>query len=197
MPTIGTFHTFYWEYSDTVVTPVAVVQGGYPLWQSGPTGITVGASLWGWPVTVPALVRRAWASGIWWLAWCGWGLRLARRPQRARWRSACEALIACEPEQLAVVERALYLVQQPVYARAAEGVRQTATTLGFNRPQAWVQLSHQLKARGDWAENTWRHLHACALTDQAMRAAHSTVTNRDRHFAVALAYEGFVAHPKR
>src|SRR5258706_15608552 len=36
MPTIGIFHTNYWEFSDTVVPPPpSTVAGGYPAWQAG------------------------------------------------------------------------------------------------------------------------------------------------------------------
>ena len=99
-------------------------------------------------------------------------------------------------ERRAVLERAAVLLQGQTYGAARHGVRQTAVTLGFNQPQAWTMLGNQLREHSDWAENMWRHLNACALADAQLRGQGSTCTNRDRHFAVALAYEGFAANPK-
>ena len=198
-PTFLSFHTHYWEFSDTSVTPVAATRGGYPVWQSTPHSVTIGASLFGLPPDVPDILARWWAAIaglVVFLVVMVWTVKRFPKRDRDRLMAAVQELTTLDSERLAVVERTINVIRTPIYDVASAGVRQTATTLGFNRPQAWVQLSHKLKEHHAWAENSWRHLHACELTDRAARDQGSTLTNRDRHFAVALAYEGFVANPK-
>ena len=198
-PTFLSFHTQYWEFSDTSVTPIIPSQGGYPVWQSSPHSVTIGASLFGIPPDVPDLLARWWAAiagGIAFLVLMVWTVKRFPRRERERLLEAVKDLTALDAERLAVVERTINILRTPIYEVASQGVRQTATTLGFNKPQAWIQLSHKIKDHHGWAENSWRHLHACELTDRAAREQGSTLTNRDRHFAVALAYEGFVANPR-
>lgn len=76
----------------------------------------------------------------------------------------------------------------PVYTAARSSVRETATTLGFANPQAWVQYSRMLKEQGGRAENIYRHVRACELTRGRLA---STCTNPEINLAVELAYCGF------
>lgn len=165
MPTVGTFHTFYWEFSDTAITPVAVTHGGYPVWQSA----VIAPSLFG---TIGAWIDHQWGR-------LKWAYRLIRRIE------------GLGSEQQAVVFRVLDLVEHPQYPTAQAAVRATATTLGFNKPQAWVALSHEIKAHADWAENTWRHLRSCHGLNVTARAQGSTLTNPELNALVELAYQGF------
>lgn len=158
-------HTFYWEHTDTVVAPVAVSHGGYPVWQAG----VIAPSLFG---IFAAWFETRWAQLQWW-----W--RLYQRIKGLR------------TEQRAVVLRAMDFVEHPSYPLAQQAVRTTAQTLGFNQPQAWVKLSHTLKDHRGWAENSWRHLNACHLLNEASRAQGSTLTNPDLNGLVELAYQGF------
>lgn len=195
-PTIGEFHQKYWVFSDTSVTPIGTSKGGYPAWQSQPSGVTLGTSIWGAPA--PALLTKFWAMVAWsfsFVVLAVWTAKRWNKRDRERMLATVKILTAMDPERLSVVERTMAVLNDPVYTLAKDGVKQTAQTLGFNQPQAWVKLSHTLKDRQGWAENSWRHLHACHLTDLASRAQGSTLCNRDRHFAVALAYEGFAANP--
>lgn len=202
MPSFLFFHTNYWEFSDTVVAAVTVSKGGYPAWQSGTHGSTVGMSIFGvhLPPEVSDLVLRWWSTILWGLSFIAlavWTVKRFPKKEREQLLDAVKQLTTLDPERLAVVERTIGILRTPIYQVASDGVRNTAQTLGFNQPQAWVKLSHTLKNRPGWAENSWRHLNACHLTDVAAREQGSTMTNRDRHFAVALAYEGFVAEPRR
>lgn len=201
MPTVGLFHTFYWENTSTVVTPVITARpGGYPTWQSAPHATTICSTIVGWPGAVPVLIAKWWAVTLWAISFAVLAVWTSRRlptHHRARLHAAVKDLAAFDPERLAVLERTIAVLNHPLYGTASASVRQTATTLGFNRPEAWVKLSHTLKDHQGWAENSWRHLHACHLTDEAARAQGSTLSNRDRHFAVALAYEGMAAAPRK
>lgn len=197
-PTVGEFHQKYWVNSDTSVTPTVISAGGYPAWQSQPTGVTLGASIWAVPA--PVLLTKFWALLAWALSFvvfAVWTTRRWPKKNREAFLATVRSLTDLDEERLAVLARTVAVLQDPVYRIAKDGVKQTAQTLGFNQPQAWVKLSHTLKDRSGWAENSWRHLHACHLTDLSARAQGSTLCNRDRHFAVALAYEGFVVNPER
>ena len=158
------FQRNYWVNSDTVVTPVKVSRSGYPGWQ-----ITVIASLWG-------------ATGDWIRA--AWG--------KARWIwSLVSRIRGLDPDQQLVVLRTVDMVEHRTYPLAQSAVRQTATTLGFTRPEAWKGLSHALKRDAGSAENTFRHLHTVELLQTAARTAGSTLTNPELHFLSELAYQSF------
>lgn len=215
-PTFLSFHGQYWAATDTNAVPVITAgRGGYPLWQStaiAPVGLGMISAWWDgfkdrwrwwWHVVrqIRALSPRRRAlvyrlvDGLQWeppprlLVSVGADMQPASHvPPLAPADQARELEL--------ILERALHTVQHPVYPLAARAVRQTATTLGFNKPQAWIQLGHALKDHPDWAENTWRHLHACELTDQWARQAGSTLTNPDRHLLVQIAYSGFSARGK-
>jgi len=208
-PTIAGFHTFYWEYSDTVTTPAQVSHGGYPVWQSA----VIAPSLFG---MIGAWLDTKWdqAKWIYRLMWkvltlpnpskrlvsnvvdllMPTGERWHPEAGRIQWRTDIEAL---PPEKRreyeAVLNQVVLALQHPSFEVAHDAVRQTATTLGFNQPQAWVKLSHTLKDHHGWAENTWRHLNACQLIHEGMTAQGSTLTNSQRHLVAQLAYVGFAA----
>lgn len=166
MPTVGLFHSFYWNLSDTNVAPTIAGRGGYPLWQAS----VIAPSLFG-------------AIGAWWdVQWARfqWWRRFGPRVHRLT------------REQRAIVLTVLDTLEAPAFAQARLAVRGTATTLGFNRPEAWKELSRSLKDSPGNAENTFRHLEACRrLKVWEQAAGGSTLTNPQRHLAVELGYVGF------
>lgn len=109
--------------------------------------------------------------------WCRWFWRLFRRSVRY------------DAEQRAVIVKTLDAIDHPAFPIAQKAVRKTATTLGFNRPEAWKELSRELKGSAGHAENAFRHLEACRLTRANLMD--STVTNPECHLIVELAYQGF------
>lgn len=163
MPVIGEFHTTYWENSDTNVAPVRLTRGGYPVWQSG---VVIGTAFGG--------LALFWDRASDWWRWC-W--RLVSRSYRFN------------PEQRAVVLKTLAALEHPAYEVARGAVRKTARTVGFNRPEAWKDLSRELKASAGGAENAFRHLEACRLVRANL--LNSTVTNPECHLITELAYQGF------
>lgn len=97
---------------------------------------------------------------------------------------------ALNAERRAVLQRVLTAVESEAYPKAREAVRQTAQTLGFNRPEAWKDLSRHMKASQGATENTYRHLKACSLLRAQMS---STLSNPDLNLTVELAYHGFAS----
>lgn len=171
MPTIGPFHTTYWAVSDTIApTPPGAGQPGYPMWQSGPTTVVLGAIFGG----ITPFLERAWMAVRW---WGRWGRRVFR----------------LDGEQRAVMERVIAVLDTPHYRVAQTAVRGTATTIGFNRPEAWIHLGRHIKANPGHAENTYRHLEAYRRVREAVPAIGSTVTQTQLHLTVELAYQGFAA----
>lgn len=103
--------------------------------------------------------------------------------------TATEArILALDPERRAVLDRSLDALESPAYAVAQQAVRTTATTLGFNRPEAWKDYNREIKSDPGRMENVYRHLRACHLLRDA---AGSTLTNPDQNLLVELAYHGF------
>lgn len=172
MPTLGAFHTFYWENTSTVTSVVQSV-GGYPLWQSAPLSLVLGIGFGG----AEPLYQRfvAWLQQIRWAL--GTSLRLRR----------------LDRERRAVLDRVVTQLQGQLYPHARVAVRTTARTLRLHEPTAWAKISHDLHRKYSWAENTYRHLHACDLTEEMLRADGSTTSNPDRSLTVELAYHGFAA----
>ena len=166
MPVQSWGHSQYWTATDTAVTPVVPTSGqpGYPLWQGG---VVVMPSAFG--------AVAAWA-GIW--------------SQRVRimWRFAAH-MIGMTREQQAVVWRCVEAVDAPSYHVARGSVKRTATTLGFNRPEAWGDLKAELKRDAGNCENTFRHLHTVNVLRQNLVG--STLTNPQAHLLVELAYQGY------
>lgn len=170
MPLVGEFHTKYWENSDTATTPVVVNRfvGFYPAWQGG---VVLGSLFGG---TVP-FFERCWDRLSWW------------------WK-AQPRVMRLDPEARLVLLKTLDAIEHPAYPIARSAVRKTATTLGFNRPEAWKELSRELKGSAGHAENAFRHLEACRLVRANL--LNSTVTNPECHLIVELAYQGFGARGK-
>lgn len=167
MPVVGEFHTFYWENSDTNVTPILTPPplGGYPTWQSV---VTVGSGFGGLePFYTQAVDAVKW---FWTL------FRRSRRMDR-RGRAA--------------VLRTIDAVQHPAYPLAYAAVKQTATTLGFNRPDRWTELSRGLKRDPGTTENMYRHLEACRLLKANLLT--SSLTNPETNLIVELAYQAYAA----
>lgn len=168
MPTIGNFHTQYWASSDTAV-PGAPGLGrpGYPPWQSGSIivlGVGFGGLLPYWERFV------TWCARMWRFMGRMWTLT---------------------PAQCLVLDRVLHTFEHPAYPMAGKTVRKTATTLGFNRPEAWQELGKALKRNPGEAENTFRHLESCRLLH--LNLVGSTLTNPQAHLMVELAYQEFAA----
>jgi len=168
MPTVGPFHGFYWAGdASTAVTPVIPGEGrsGYPSWQAAVIAPSLFGLIGAWLDARLALLR-------WWLAF-------GRRVHRL------------DRERRAVLLVTLARLESPAYPLARLAVRQTATTLGFNRPEAWQPYARELKASPGRAENTFRHLRAYTLLDQSVRAKGSTLSHPDLHLTTELAYRGF------
>ena len=192
MPTLWAHRNYFNNSSTVVPTPLADSQGGYPRWQA--SVIAVGAFpghfqvLWerlkAWwrpvrvvevPVPVPGdtvyvpvlpkpKVRKRVSALVQW----------ARQAQKRKPAPA-----------VGVVEHVKALRTHPAYPIALHAVAETATTLGFNRPEAWQGLSRQMKASPGRAENTYRHMRVCEL----VRAqSPSTLSNPDCNLLVELAY---------
>lgn len=164
MPVVGEFHGAYWSASDTSAPVVVTTRtAGYPAWQGSVVlgfGFGGAANLW-----------ARWMDAVRWL----WRLfRLTRR---------------FDAEQRAALGRAAGALNHSGYPQARLAVRRTATTLGFNRPESWKELSRELKGNANNAENAFRHLEACRLTK--LNCISSTLTNPELHLLVELAYQGF------
>lgn len=175
MPVVGEFHGFFWDgvpgsTAGQPQPPGGPTRPGYPGWQVS----VIAPSLFG---VIGAWLDTRWAQVKWWL-WFG------RRVN------------ALDRERRAVLLTVLDRLDSPAYPLAQAAVRQTATTLGFNRPEAWIQLSREIKASPGRAENQYRHLNACTLLNAASRAAGSTLSNPVQHLTVELAYTGFAAMGK-
>lgn len=165
MPVQSWAHSQYWTSQSTVVEPIVPHEGavGYPMWQSG----VIMGSLWGGALAYGAQ---------WWDR-----LRVLWTLSRRMW--------TMDDEQRQVVYRCLDVVDSPGYPVARMAVRRCATTLGFNRNEAWAPLKDQLKQDHGQAENTFRHLHTVNLLRQ--NYLNSTLSNPQAHLLVELAYQGF------
>jgi len=198
MPTLWA-HTHYFATSDTIApTPLAPTKGGYPLWQA--SGFAVGSLFGG--------LQVFWDRLVWWFS--VWGKRAeierALHPPKPGvvYKFVDRPIIVPSPPQVIIkesppithevtVEKPLSgvlaesqrLLNHPAYPHALEAVQKTATTLGFNRPEAWQGLSRHMKSSPGRAENVFRHLEACRLTRET---AGSTLTNPDCNLLVELAY---------
>lgn len=195
MPTLWA-HTNYFATTSTVVpAPLAASNGGYPLWQA--SGIATGSLFGG--------LQAYWERCVWWvrLWWTTPRADLERALHQpvpgVIYKYVDRPLIVPSPPQIIkervvveqprvlsrAVEKAHDLTQHTAYPAALEAVKKTATTLGFNRPEAWHGLSRQMKSSPGRAENVFRHLNACQLTRET---AGSTLTNPDCNLLVELAY---------
>ncbi len=193
MPTLWA-HRNYFNNSSTFVTPaLADSKGGYPRWQA--SVIAVG--------TFPGQLQLLWDKvKAWWRPVRVIEVPVACEPQvitqvvhvlqkpkpkprigaLVRWARRAQKAPAPPVGVLAHVQA---LRDHPAYPVALDAVAQTATTLGFNRPEAWQGLSRQMKSSPGRAENTFRHMRACEI----VRAqSPSTLTNPDCNLLVELAY---------
>jgi hypothetical protein len=170
-PIVGSFHTFYWENSDTTVAVVAKGRGGYPTWQSAPASLVLGTLFGGLePVYEATVLRVTWAWRLW------------------------RAIVRMGKEDRRTVQKVVASILDPRYVHATRAVKMTAVKPGMDGPLAWRSLAHDLKTHSRWAENSWRHLDACASADAMLRAEGSTITNPDRALFVELAYQSYGLH---
>lgn len=163
MPTIGIFHTKFWEFSDTNFPHASTtVGGGYPAWQAA--------------VITPSLVGivGAWIDARWELL--KWHWRFAVRVHRLSYESR------------GVLSRALTSMESPAYPKAQAAVRRTATTLGFMNDPNRAEVIKYMKDTPGRVENVYRHLHARKALSAA---AGSTLANHELNFLTELAYQGF------
>jgi hypothetical protein len=165
MPLVGEFHQKYWNLSDTNAPPVHIGRGGYPVWQAS--------------VITPSLLGMLGA----WL-----DTKLA---QWRWWKPVIGRVNRLDSERRAVLLLTLDALEAPAYTAAQTAVRQTAVTLGFNRPSAWTDLSREVKSSPAKAENNYRHLLAVRKTDTTLREQGSTLTNPQLNLTTELAYHGF------
>ena len=168
MPTLWA-HRTYFNNSSTVVPPtLAASDGGYPRWQA--SVIAVGA----FPGHLQVLWERLKA---WWRP-----VRIVEVPvpvapdvvyvpvaPKTKVRKRVTALVqwarqarkAKPAPPVSVLEHVKALRAHPAYPIALQAVAETATTIGFNRPEAWQGLSRQMKSSPGRAENTYRHMRVC------------------------------------
>lgn len=167
MPTLWA-HEQYWVSQSTVVIPPSTVVGG------------VGSySAWQRTVIMPSLFG---AFQEWWERWAA----------RLRWwRDVTLRIERLGPDRRALLTRTIEVLDSPGYPLAQQAVRQTATTLGFNRPEAQKPLWHMMKSSPGQAENVFRHLNVVELVDAGIRAQGSTLSNPQKHFLAELAYQDF------
>lgn len=158
---LKSFQEAFWNLSDTNVAPTITASGGYPQWQSSVIGALFGA---------------LWEQATAYLRQWRWSWQLLRRVR------------ATDDAQQRVLLRTLDLLEHPAWPCAQHAVRQTATTLGFANPSAWVEYGRMLKADQGRAENVFRHVRACELTRQQ---ASSTLSNPTVNALVELAYQEF------
>lgn len=170
-PVAGSFHTFYWENSSTVVAAVVTAKGGYPTWQAAPLSLVLGTGFGALEPVYTATVLRV-----------RWFWRLFR------------AVLRLNQKDQKTLAKVVATFTDPRYAHAARAVKMTAIKPGMDGPLAWRSLAHDLKNHHRWAENSWRHLDACATADAMLRAEGSTISNPDRALFVELAYQSYGLH---
>jgi hypothetical protein len=95
---------------------------------------------------------------------------------------------ALDAERRAVLDRSLVLLESTSFTHARDAVRKTATTLGFSRPEAWKDLSREVKSSPGRTENMYRHLKAMHVLRDLDGSTH---TNPEQNLLVELAYTGF------
>lgn len=165
MPVQSWGHSHYWTVSSTIVIPPTPTSGqpGYPLWQSG---VIMGSGFG----AIGAMLSA------WW--------------QRLRTLWALTRRVApLSGMQRAVIWRVVGVVDSPAFPVAVQAVGRTATTLGFNRDDAWGPLKAELKHDHGNAENTFRHLQT--VNTFRHNYTGSTLTNPTAHLLIELAYHGY------
>ena len=114
----------------------------------------------------------------------------AVQEQRDLWM---ERLGRYNAEQHQVLTRVATALEHPAWDRARQAVRECATTLGFNDPDAWRPYSRTLKQDPGQAENVFRHVKAVHALREALGAEGVLLSNPEAHLLVELAYHGFSA----
>jgi len=164
MPTIGEFHAKYWGRKFNA-PPVPRIPQAYPGWQGS--------------VILPSLFG---VIGARWDAW---------RAQLRWWWALYRRISGLGALQQQVLLKALTLLESPAYGAAKTAVRATAVTPGFNRPEAWLDYSREVKSEPNRAENMFRHLRAMRL----VRDAQPGLSNPDQNLLVELAYHEYAIRP--
>lgn len=102
-----------------------------------------------------------------------------------------DAVETFSDEQQAVTTRVLDTLASPAFPLAQLAVRGTATTIGFNRPEAWRDLSRAIKDDPGRAQNVFRHLEAMRRLRVSVREQGSTLSHPHQNLLTELAYVGF------
>lgn len=131
--------------------------------------------------------------GAWWAEWSQW--------IRERW-ALIQRIDRLSKGRRIVLLDTLQTLESPVYDHARRAVRDTAMTLGFNKPEVWVEYSRAVKGTPRRAENVFRHVRAVDLlqTSWAATAPGSTTTvlsNPRKDLLVQLAYQEYSRIPWR
>lgn len=176
MPVQSWGHSQYWGDSGStfIPPPPGPSRGGYPGWQAA----VVAPSAFG-------------AIGAWWDDWTDWiagWVRFMRRVHRLP-----------DARRLVLLD-VLQALESPIYDHARTAVRQTATTLGFNRPEVWVDYSRAIKGTPRRAENIYRHVRAVDLLQEAWCATQpgstaTRLTNPQKDLYTQLAYAEYARKP--
>lgn len=95
-------------------------------------------------------------------------------------------------ERLRVLRTVITTLDSPLYPVAKRAVRETSQTLGFNRPEAWVPYSRELKSEPARAENVFRHLHCMRLIRDYSGV---TLSNPEQNLLAELAYHEYGIQP--
>lgn len=173
-------HSHYWGLpSGPPPGPgVSTGGGGYPAWQSAVTG-TYGSGFGG----LHGALSDAWAYLAWWAHWVR---------QVWHWRHDWRRERIAQDERAVVLDRCRSLLLSDHYAPARGWVRDTAMTLGFNKPEAWVMLAKEFPHKHAMQENAYRHLRAVhKLTPET-----AGLPSPERHLLVELAYLGYALRPR-
>lgn len=186
MPTVGSFHRFYWKSRPNVpAAPGVAVSWIYPQVQSVQASMSMGMAIWGVPFDA---VRPIWRQ-VRWLVEIARRLWYWRSPstqeQLETWIARIEALT---PEQALVLDRVCEALSGPYWDVARREVLACATSPKFHQPEQWVAYSRALKANAGQAQNVFRHVKVV----HALREKYP-VSNPEAHLVTELAYQGLAA----
>lgn len=206
MPVIGEFHSKFWRGTVGGGPPPPAGDsspGGPYLYQAAVHTAMAMSVVFGPPLD---LLRTWWDGLMWWLALVR---RIARLDVTHRMalldvldrlegdttlalHRSVAGVLSCDPEQRAVVDRAVAVVRGPLWGPAKAAVRDCATTPKFHQPEQWVEWSRAIKQNKGQAQNVFRHLKAVQAV-RGLADADLPVSNPDAHLVVELAYQGFAA----
>ena len=183
MPTVGSFHRFFWKGRPNAVVPPGVGQTSmYPQWQSTVTAMAVTF----WP---PFTVLRPYWQQVRWL----WGLvyRLWswRDPQQhvrlEQWVARVEVLT---PLELQVLDRVVAVLRGPWWEEAQARVAVCAHTPKMEGHEQWLAYSRALKSNPGQAQNVYRHVR---VVHELHDASQHALTNPEAHLLAELAYQAY------